>query len=104
MDNPVGLTFTGDGERILCGTFFVHPEAGRRDGLIHAIYGGVYGKQHDDVLAGHIKTGDLMPVMTHMGSAAPCSVRVVSDTSPHCRNPNPGKGRSDSTNRPCLAR
>ncbi|MGZ4972066.1 MAG: DUF7133 domain-containing protein, partial [Limisphaerales bacterium] len=32
MDNPVGLTFTPDGERILSGTFFVHPEAGDRDG------------------------------------------------------------------------
>src|SRR6266487_919429 len=44
MDNPVGLAFTPEGERILCGTFFVQPQAGKRDGLIHAIYGGVYGK------------------------------------------------------------
>src|SRR5436190_4699209 len=73
MDNPVGLAFTPDGERILCGTFFVHPEAGKRDGLIHAIYGGVYGKPNE-VTDNHIKTGDLMPVMTHMGPAAPCSV------------------------------
>jgi putative membrane-bound dehydrogenase-like protein len=73
MDNPVGLTFTPEGERILCGTFFVHPEAGKRDGLIHAIYGGVYGKDHD-VIDDHKKTGELMPIMTHFGAAAPCSV------------------------------
>lgn len=73
MDNPVGVAFTPGGERILCGTFFVNPEAGKRDGLIHAIYGGVYGKIHD-VNDDHQKTGDLMPIMTHFGAAAPCSV------------------------------
>ena len=73
MDNPVGLAFTPEGERILCGTFFVQPEAGRRDGLIHAIYGGVYGKPNE-VTDGHKQTGDLLSVMTHMGPAAPSSV------------------------------
>jgi len=73
MDNPVGVAFTAGGERILCGTFFVHPAPGQRDGLIHAVYGGVYGKPND-VTDKHQKTGELMPVMTHMGAAAPCSV------------------------------
>ncbi len=73
MDNPVGVAFTPEGERILCGTFFAPHEPGHRDGLIHAIYGGVYGKPND-VNDSHKKTGDLMPVMTHMGPAAPCSV------------------------------
>lgn len=73
MDNPVGVVFTLSGERFMCGTFLVHPEAGKRDGIVHAIYGGVYGKPHD-VLDNHKKTGDLMPIMTHLGAAAPCSV------------------------------
>src|SRR4051812_16546264 len=73
MDNPVGVGFTPEGERILCGTFFVTHEPGHRDGLIHAIYGGVYGKINE-VTDSHKKTGDLMPIMTHMGPAAPCSV------------------------------
>jgi putative membrane-bound dehydrogenase-like protein len=73
MDNPVGVAFTEGGERILCGTFFVTHEPGHRDGLIHAVYGGVYGKIND-ATDDHKKTGDLMPVMTHMGPAAPCSV------------------------------
>jgi putative membrane-bound dehydrogenase-like protein len=73
MDNPVGLAFTAEGERILCGTFFETHVPGHRDGLIHAIYGGVYGKIND-VTDDAKKTGDLMPVMTHMGPAAPCSV------------------------------
>lgn len=72
-DNPVGLTWTSTGERILCGTFFAPHEPGHRDGLIHAVYGGVWGKPND-ALEGHKRTGDLMPVMTHMGAAAPCAV------------------------------
>src|SRR5215831_6448112 len=73
MDNPVGLAFTAEGERILCGTFFDLAVPGHRDGLIHAIYGGVYGKINE-VTDDAKKTGDLMPVMTHMGPAAPCAV------------------------------
>ena len=60
MDNPVGIAFMPDGERILSGTFFaVNP---RHDGLIHAIYGGVYGKENG-VLEGHPRTGELMPIL-----------------------------------------
>ncbi len=73
MDNPVGVAFSPEGERFMCGTFLVQPAAGQRDGIVHAVYGGVYGKDHD-VLDGHPKTGDLMPIMTHLGAAAPCSV------------------------------
>lgn len=73
MDNPVDVAWTLGGERIFTTTFFQHPAGGLRDGLIHAVYGGVYGKQHD-VLAGHPRTGDLMPVLTHMGPAAPCGL------------------------------
>src|SRR6516164_3787022 len=74
MDNPVEVVFTPGGERIFTTTFFVHPGGGRRDGLIHAIYGGIYGKDHDVIYdPGHVWTGpDLMPVMTHFGAAAPC--------------------------------
>jgi len=73
MDNPVGVVFSPAGERFMCGTFLMHPEAGKRDGVVHAVYGGVYGKEND-VLDDHSKTGDLMPIMTHLGAAAPCSV------------------------------
>lgn len=71
MDNPVGVAFTATGERILSGTFFQVGVPGKRDGLIHAVYGGVYGKDQA-ALSGHTRTGDLMPIMTHMGAAAPC--------------------------------
>ncbi|MCA9076528.1 MAG: HEAT repeat domain-containing protein [Planctomycetaceae bacterium] len=73
MDNPVEVVFTPGGERIFSTTFLVHPQAGQRDGLIHAIYGGVYGKEHG-VLEGHPRTGELMPVLSHLGPAAPCGL------------------------------
>jgi putative membrane-bound dehydrogenase-like protein len=73
MDNPVGVVFTPEGERIFTTTFFQQPGGGQRDGLIHAIYGGVYGKVND-VTDDHKKTGELMPVLTHLGPAAPCGL------------------------------
>ena len=79
MDNPVGLAWSPEGELFLSGTFFQHPAGGKRDGIIHVLYGGVYGKDHD-VLDGHPRTGDLLPMMTHLGAAAPCGLaRYESD-------------------------
>ncbi len=74
MDNPVGVAFHSTGERFLSCTF-VQPGGGKRDGLLHAVYGGVYGKEQS-ALDGHPRTGDLMPVMTHMGAAAPCGLTM----------------------------
>jgi putative membrane-bound dehydrogenase-like protein len=73
MDNPVNVAFLNNGERFLSCTFFQFPEAGRRDGLIHSIYGGVYGKKHDSIFK-HPMTGDVMPVLNHQGAAAPCGL------------------------------
>ncbi len=79
MDNPVELVFTPGGERIFTTTFLTHPAGGQRDGLVHAVYGGVYGKVHD-VLEGHPQTGGLLPPLVHLGAAAPCGlVRLESD-------------------------
>lgn len=77
MDNPVNVAFSSTGERFLSCTFFQFPEAGRRDGLIHAIYGGVYGKRHDSIFE-HPQTGDVMPVLHHAGAAAPCGLTAGS--------------------------
>jgi putative membrane-bound dehydrogenase-like protein len=74
MANPVDVTFTPGGERIFTTTFLVRPQAGLRDGLIHAVYGGVYGQRNDARLAGHKRTGELMPVLLHTGAAAPCGL------------------------------
>ena len=73
MDNPVDVVFTPGGERIFTTTFLQSQGGGLRDGLIHAIYGGVYGKIND-AANGHPRTGELMPPLVHMGPAAPCGL------------------------------
>jgi putative membrane-bound dehydrogenase-like protein len=87
MDNPVEVVFTPGGERIFTTTFLQHPGNGRRDGLIHAIYGGVYGKVHG-VLEGHPRTGEVMPVLAQLGAAAPCGLARIesSQLGPEYRN------------------
>jgi putative membrane-bound dehydrogenase-like protein len=71
MDNPVDVVFTPEGERIFSATLVVGK--GRRDGIAHAVYGGVYGKEHG-VLDGHPRTGELMPVFALMRPTAPCGL------------------------------
>jgi len=82
MDNPVDCVFTPGGERIFSTTFLIRPAAGLRDGLIHAVYGGIYGKDNDPVYeADHKWTSpDFMPVLVHQGPSAPCGLhRYESD-------------------------
>lgn len=74
MDNPVDVVFTPTGERLFTTTFFQHPAGGRRDGLVHAVYGGVYGKDHSPVYEHPWTAPSLMPVLTHMGPAAPAGL------------------------------
>jgi putative membrane-bound dehydrogenase-like protein len=71
MDNPVEVVWTPGGERIFTTTFLQRPEGGKRDGLIHDIYGGVYGKFTDALLDHPWTSPSLMPVLTHLGPAAP---------------------------------
>ena len=73
MDNPVDVAFTAGGERLFTTTFLQNPGGGLRDGVIHAVYGGVYGKVHN-VTDFHPRTGDLLPPLIHMGAAAPCGL------------------------------
>ena len=75
MDNPVDVVFSPSGERFLSGTFLQNPANGKRDGIFHAVYGGVWGKENG-VLKGHPRTGALMPVMTQLGPAAACGLEM----------------------------
>ncbi len=76
MDNPVAVAFLPNGERFFTTTFLQHPAAGKRDGIIHAVYGGIYGKDHDVIYDPDHKwtSPNVMPVMTHLGPAAPCGL------------------------------
>ncbi|WP_337176605.1 PVC-type heme-binding CxxCH protein [Paludisphaera sp.] len=79
MDNPVDVAFTPGGERILSCTFLQRPGGGLRDGLIHAAYGGVWGKENAVLdAASHKWTGPgLMPPLLHMGPAAPSGLACM---------------------------
>jgi len=80
MDNPVDVVFTPSGERIFSCTFLQHPANGKRDGLIHAVYGAVYGKDHAPIYDHPWTSPHLMEPMTHLGPAAPCGLhRYKSD-------------------------
>ncbi|MEM7384037.1 MAG: PVC-type heme-binding CxxCH protein, partial [Verrucomicrobiota bacterium] len=82
MDNPVDVTFGPAGDVFFSSTFLVQPAEGKRDGLIHSIYGSVYPKRHG-VIDGFPRTdlGDgLMPAMTHLGPAAPSGLEVWQST------------------------
>ena len=74
MNNPVGLAFSRSGERFLSGTFFDLSKPGRRDGILHAVYGGTYGKENKRVLNPHPNTGPLLPILSQMGPAAPSGI------------------------------
>lgn len=71
MNNPVGMAFDESGERFLSGTFFDLSKPGRRDGILHAVYGGMYGRRNERVLAPHPNTGRLLPILSQLGPAAP---------------------------------
>jgi putative membrane-bound dehydrogenase-like protein len=88
MDNPVGFCVLPNGERFFSSTFLVHPRDGKRDGIVHSIYGGAYGKDHS-ALDGVIRTGPLMPIMAHLGPAAPSGLICLKKSSGILDSPNP---------------
>ena len=72
MENLVEVAFTPTGDRFFTATFVQLPANGKRDGIGHALYGSVYGRKHAVVSAKQVvRTGPLMPIMTHLGPAAP---------------------------------
>jgi putative membrane-bound dehydrogenase-like protein len=80
MDNPVAVAFLPNGERFFTTTFFQDPAFGLRDGLIHAVHGAVYGKVHDVIMNFPWTGPNVMPVLTHMGAAAPCGLARYEST------------------------
>src|SRR5262249_18390067 len=52
------------------------PEVGKRDAIVHGIYGAAYGKVNG-VLDVVKKTGDLLPPLVQFGAAAPCGLTCV---------------------------
>ena len=92
MDNPVEVAFSPSGEKFFTSTFLQHPGDGRRDGVAHAAYGSLFGKDHY-VIDDQVRTGPLMPITIHLGPAAPsglaCFTSVADDTVARWSNPAP---------------
>ncbi|WP_234364237.1 PVC-type heme-binding CxxCH protein [Lunatibacter salilacus] len=72
FDNAVELVFSPSGEVFGTMTYFVDPQGGYRDALMHWVEGGVYPKPNPVIEADNlVLTGDLMPVMTKMARVSP---------------------------------
>lgn len=80
FDNPVELAFTPAGEMIGTMTYFVDPQNGQRDALMHFVEGGVYPKPHP-AISEFKRTGDLMPVMSKFARIAPSGLLQYRSTS-----------------------
>jgi putative heme-binding domain-containing protein len=61
-------------------TYFIDPQNGQRDALMHFVEGGVYPKWHPSVNEFQ-RTGDLMPVMTKFARIAPTGLMQYRGTS-----------------------
>ena len=98
MDNPVDVVFTPGGERIFTTTFFQHPGGGQRDGLIHAVYGGIYGKDHDvDLRATRGPGPTLMPVLVAPGPRRPVRPDTATSRPPSARSTRTTSSPASST-------
>ncbi|MEP6594653.1 MAG: PVC-type heme-binding CxxCH protein [Ginsengibacter sp.] len=74
-DNAIELAFMPSGETIGTMTYFIDPQGGMRDALMHWVEGGVYPKPLNVIEEDHLKlTGDLMPVMTKMARVSPAGL------------------------------
>ncbi|MCC5939347.1 MAG: HEAT repeat domain-containing protein [Lunatimonas sp.] len=72
FDNAVELAFTPSGEVFGTMTYFVDPQGGYRDALMHWVEGGVFPKPNPVIEEdGLVLTGDLMPVMSKMARVSP---------------------------------
>ncbi len=72
FDNSIEIAFMPSGETFGTMTYFVDPQGGYRDGLMHWVEGGVYPKPNPVIEKDKFTmTGDLMPVMTKMARVAP---------------------------------
>jgi putative membrane-bound dehydrogenase-like protein len=72
FDNAIEIAFMPSGESIGTMTYFMDPQAGFRDALMHWVEGGVYPKPNSVIQDDGLKlTGPLMPVMSKTARVAP---------------------------------
>jgi putative membrane-bound dehydrogenase-like protein len=76
MDNPVEVVFTPEGEALFTSTFIDFSQPGYRDGLAHAVYGGVFGKVNNVVEDGRVKrtSPELLHPFVQLGASVPSAL------------------------------
>lgn len=75
FDNSIEIAFMPSGETIGTMTYFVDPQDGQRDAIMHWVEGGVYPKANQVIQDDRMKlTGELMPVMTKLPRVAPSGI------------------------------
>ena len=75
FDNSIELAFMPSGETVGTMTYFIEPQAGLRDAIMHWVEGGTYPKNNPVIEKDKfILTGDLMPVMNKMARVAPSGI------------------------------
>jgi putative membrane-bound dehydrogenase-like protein len=76
MDNPVEVVFTPEGEAVFTSTFIDFSQPGYRDGIAHAVYGGVFGKANSVIEDGRVKrTGpELLHPFIQLGASVPSAL------------------------------
>lgn len=76
MDNPVEVAFLPDGEAVFTSTFIDFSQPGFRDGIAHAAYGAVFGKENDVLNDRQVKRAG--PALAHpfhqAGPSAECGL------------------------------
>jgi putative membrane-bound dehydrogenase-like protein len=74
MDNLIEIAFTLGGQRMVTCTYLQPLGAPRDDGILHAIYGGVYAKDIAPIYNFPWTGPDLMPPMTVWGAMSPAGL------------------------------
>ena len=80
MDNPVEVAFSSGGERFVTSTFLHLPGQPRKDGILHALVGGVYPKVTSSVFEFPWTGPDMLTEMAGWSALAPAGLmRYKSD-------------------------
>ncbi len=74
MDNPIEIAFTLGGQRMITCTYIQPPGQPRDDGILHAIYGGVYPKDIAPIYEFPWTGPDLLTPLTTWGAVSPAGL------------------------------
>ncbi|MDZ4851441.1 MAG: PVC-type heme-binding CxxCH protein, partial [Pirellulaceae bacterium] len=80
MDNPIEIAFTPGGQRMITCTYIQPPGQPRDDGILHAIYGGVYPKDIAPIYDFPWTGPDVLTPLTTWGAVSPAGLMCYQST------------------------